>query len=156
MKVFIFFGMGVLVGVVVCVLYLINRCGYIVEEERYEAKKNKENFLLLDMMARIENGEEKWDCNKAELKLQKVAVYGKGIVGNHLIRILQAEQIAVECVIDKGSAGANSSIPVVDGSARFTNVDTVIVTPFMEYQEIYEQVRRNNPDINIVDVRDLF
>lgn len=47
MKVFIFFGMGVLVGVVVCVLYLINRCGYIVEEERYEAKKTKRIFCFL-------------------------------------------------------------------------------------------------------------
>ena len=156
MKELLFCGVGVLIGLIVSAIYFLFRCGYIVEIERYEAEKYREYFKLLSTMLQVENGENKLDLEKKGMSFKRVAVYGKGVIGNHLIKILQAENINVECVMDKGSAGVNSSIMVVDCNAKLSNVEAVIVTPIMEYKAIRENIKKNNPDINILEVRDLF
>lgn len=156
MKELLFLGVGVLIGLVAGGIYLLNRCGYIVESERYEVEKYREYFQLLNTMIKIENGEEKLDLKRNGFKFKNVAVYGRGIIGNHLINILQAANVNVECVMDQGSAGANSSIAVVDGNEKLVNVEAIIVTPIMEYREIREKLIKNNPDIDIIEVRDLF
>lgn len=77
-----------------------------------------------------------------ELGFSKIAVYGYGFVGKHLITLLQREGIDVLYVIDKNSNVLSSDINVCVLSKDMPYVDAIIVTPIDEYPAIRSSIKK--------------
>ena len=87
-----------------------------------------------------------------EKGFESVAVYGVGILGECLISELLNSKVSVNYVIDKRAL--NLSIPVYKMQDTLPDVDCVIVTAVMEYEEICRQLESkiNCAVISIEDI----
>lgn len=86
-----------------------------------------------------------------ELGFYKVAVYGYGIVGKHLITLLQREGIKVSYVIDKNPNVLGKDINVYLLSKDMPYVDAIIVTPIDEYVAIRSDIKEK-VDFNVISL----
>lgn len=79
------------------------------------------------------------------LGFTRIAVYGYGIVGKHLVTLLQSEDIEVSYVIDNNPNVLSKDINIYRLSKDMPYVDAIIVTPIDEYAAIRNSIK------NIVD-----
>ena len=112
-----------------------NRC-QDEEREKYYLYYN----LLNNWMKQKEKGES--IAEKLQQRgIQEIAVYGMGDIAKHLQNELSGTNIIVKYAIDK------SILSVIDIDTYFPDselpkVDAVIVTPIMDYENIYSLLRK--------------
>lgn len=73
--------------------------------------------------------------------IKKVAVYGMGMLGLHLIRELEGGPVEIICGIDRAAEALHQSFPVVAPDGLTDDVDAVIITPIYAFDEIYAALR---------------
>lgn len=144
---------GILIGNISCAIFMIYKLGFIVEKEKKDAAKFKEYFKVLDQLTQIEMG--KKDICLDAMNISSVAVYGRGVLGIHLINVLNMKGIKVKYIIDKGKENIYSQDKIVDLKEPLLDIDAIIITPFMEYKEICVNIEKYNSGIEMIDVRNL-
>lgn len=71
---------------------------------------------------------------------KKVAIYGLGIIGNHLYEELKKAKIDI-VGIDQSEIYDNFQMPVYKPDHNFEDIDLIIVTPF-EYGDIFQRLQK--------------
>lgn len=141
-------GMGFIGGVI----FMIYRCGYILESERKRADKFFAYFNFLDnwLICKEQNYDftDYFDKNNIET----VAIYGMGKIGKHLKYELEKAGIKIAYVIDEGESVIYSKEAHYNLRDALPMVDLVIVTPTEEFEEIKKKILNNNKMLNVLSV----
>ena len=69
-------------------------------------------------------------------KMQKIAIYGYGDIGRHLITQLKNSGIEVEYIIDRRTNIDTQKIKLYKPEDKLPMVDAIVVTPVLEMEEI--------------------
>lgn len=142
-------------GLVGGIVFMIYRCGYILENCHKRTDKFISYFNLLErwMICREQN----YSFTKFfdENHIKSVAVYGMGKIGKHLKYELEKAGIAISYVIDEGENVVYGKEEHYNLRDRLPTVDIVVVTPVYEYEEIKKKILNNNNRLKVVSVESL-
>ncbi|MDR2594953.1 MAG: radical SAM protein [Fibromonadaceae bacterium] len=85
---------------------------------------------------------------------RKIAIYGMGLIGEWLIKLLQVANIDVVCGIDRRWAEIKSNIAIQAPEDVIPSADAVIVSVYAEFTNIAPLLRKKNimPIISITEV----
>lgn len=86
--------------------------------------------------------------------VRKIAIYGYGELGAHLINELKNTEIEIVCLIDQQNKFPFSGIKVVKPDEFDGNVNWVITTPLLHFREIKEYLNKRN-SCRIVSLEDV-
>ena len=140
------------VGVIGGIVFMIYRCGYLLENTQKRVDKFLSYFNLLDRWMTSKEQDYQFTKYFCENNLQSVAIYGMGKIGKHLKYELKKAGIMISYVIDEGETviyGKEEHYTLKDDLPM---VDTVIVTPIHEYEEIRKRILNNNSKLKVVSV----
>lgn len=76
-----------------------------------------------------------------KLNCKKVAIYGLGMIGNHLYEELRRTDIEI-VGIDRADIYNNYQMPIYKPDDCFEDIDLIIVTP-SGYEAVYQKLREN-------------
>ncbi len=138
-----------------------------IEESCYE-KLGKEIVGYKGKIARYESYwriMDKWLLLKEQKKslsnileekgCYKVALYGVGMLGKHLICDLSGSNVKIVCAIDKNSVEGQFDFPIIDLNGQIPVADAVIVTPVYEFEKI--RIQLNEKGIkHVISIESLF
>lgn len=106
----------------------------------YQKEKHYRQILELWMKLRDKKISIAGFLKKKNIK--KIAIYGGGILGRHLYYELQENGIHVECIIDRDINVKIQKIRTVIPGGQIRPVDAIIITPFIEYEQIKEKLKK--------------
>lgn len=141
-----------LVGLVCGVVFMIYRCGYILENCQKRADKFISYFDLMERWMTCREQNVSLTKYFDENNIKSVAIYGMGKIGKHLKYELEKAGIAISYVIDVGEDviyGKEEHYTLKD---RLPMTDIVIVTPVYEYEAIKGKILHNNSKLKVVSV----
>lgn len=127
------------------------------DEEKYKSEKNLAYVQALDKwMGLREQGIHLSDYLK-RYHYGKVAVYGIGILGRHLVKELLEDGVDIRYLIDKKENVLYPGIATYRLADDLPAVDVIIVTAIYEYQygEIWDDIRKYNMDCPIVSLAEM-
>ncbi len=90
-----------------------------------------------------------------EKNIYKIAVYGVGMLGRHLIQDLSGSNIKIVCAIDRNEIMEKYDFPVIGTDERIPEADALIVTPSYDFPGIKESMMGKGVD-NIISLEALF
>lgn len=128
-----------------------------IDGERYKGEKNLAYVQALDKwMGLREQGIHLSDYLK-RYDYGKVAVYGIGILGRHLVKELLEDGVDIRYLIDKKENVLYPGIATYRLADDLPAVDVIIVTAIYEYQygEIWDDIRKYNMDCPIVSLAEM-
>lgn len=120
-----------------------------IKLERYESywKVLNKWMLLKEMDKKIA------DC-LMDKALVKIAVYGMGMLGKHLLAEMSDSTINIVYAIDRNYKHINMGIPVISPEDEFEEVDAIIITTVHLYGEISSQIAKK-ADCEIISLENL-
>ncbi len=121
-------------------------------ELSYEGyQKEREYKKILELWMVLRDKKISVDMFLAKRHIKKVAIYGGGILGKHLYCELKESDIKVICFLDKNKKAEVMGIECISPGDSMQPVDVIIVTPFMEYLQIRNQLKKQYP-YNILSI----
>ncbi len=114
-----------------------------ISVEEYRKERSYKEMLEMWMLLRDRNISV--DRFLSKQNIRKVAIYGGGIFGRHLYHELKQSDIQVECLLDQNKSVEILGIKTIVPGEKMEAVDAIIVTPFMEYIEIREELKKSYP-----------
>lgn len=132
--------------------------GYLTSEEEIKIKKrwiikDKVPFEMYHKEQKYKKILEKWmvlkerklsvESSLTKCNINKIAIYGGGILGKHLYYELQGGNVHVECFIDQNDKTVIMGVKTVAPGIPIEPVDAIIVTPIMEFAQIRERLREH-------------
>ncbi len=117
--------------------------------EAYRKEKSYKEMLELWMQLR-ERGISV-DKFLSKKHLRNIAIYGGGIFGRHLYHELKRSNIQVNCFLDQNRNVEIPGIKTIFPGEELGSLDAIIVTPFMEYEQIRKQLSKFYP-CNIISL----
>lgn len=117
-----------------------------------ELQKNVAYFHMLDLwMQLLEIG-----GSISEYLLNNgyrvIAIYGLGIVANHLITELDRSGIRIAYILDQEARCIRDSFPVYRIEDEHESVDAIIITTISEYKEVCNRLDARCPILSLYDV----
>lgn len=126
----------------------------VLQQKNKELERTKGNFMVLgEWLTAHERG---WSLEKELLKrnYKTVAIYGMGILGNHLYQELISTKITIKYIIDqKPIKGVYKSV-ICNIETKLEGIDAIIVTPVYQFEEIQKQIQRVN-NVEMISLREL-
>ena len=130
-----------------------------VEENKFECEieKQRDYIVLLDKWMTLKEQKryvsdylKKYDC-------KKIAVYGLGVLGRHLVSELLQEGVAVEYIIDQNESLVFPGIKVCRLGGDMEKVDAIIVTVTYDYKfgDILDNIRRHRIDCPVMSLEEI-
>lgn len=108
----------------------------LIQVYKIRANQYKQYWRLMDRwMTKKEMGTG-LAISLEQLGYSKVAIYGIGILGNHLSRDLQNSRIEIKYYIDTRKSGVKDGIPIVSPDFSYEDIDVIIVSVVNEFEEI--------------------
>ena len=123
------------------------------EIEKHEKYRIYMNLLDIWMNLREKNIRISKFLEKYEYK--KVAIYGYGIFGKHLLTELKEDNVDVRYIIDRRNNISDDEIKVCNIEEHLQNIDVIIITPILDYEEIYKTIIKNNMDVSIISLKEI-
>lgn len=125
--------------------------GNINNSKMIQLKKNCDKFekylnLFDEWISLKEEGKKVSDYLKFK-GYEKVAIYGYGIFGRHLLHELQNDGVDVVCVVDKRKDRYSLNVPVYFPDDIATQIDCMIVTSYYYFNEIVREFGEVHYDI---------
>lgn len=112
----------------------------IIKVENKNRKYQKFYGCLNKWMENLEKGKYIYDyLSKKEIKT--VAIYGYGALGKHVLKELEDSKVKVKYLIDQHYNIGKNSLKVVSPEEDLEDVDAIVVTPIMEYENIESKLR---------------
>lgn len=121
----------------------------IVSDETY--MKEKRYKQILDVWLTLREHKITVAAFLAKKGIKRIAIYGGGILGQHLYYELKETDITVACFLDKNRKADISGIRTIIPGEPMEAVDAVIITPVMEYERIREQLKQQY-DFNMISI----
>lgn len=105
-------------------------------------KRNNKNLATFNKWVNIEEKGYRiaeWLKNH---NFNKVAVYGYGYLGKHLVHELEADSINIEFILDKSSQAVHPTLKICHDLNEISTVDVIIVTAVYYYEVIREELEK--------------
>lgn len=132
-------------------LWSMNRLNKVIDEKEARIDKFVGYFNLLDHWMMIKEEGKSISGYFQENGYLKIAIYGLGKMGNHLLKELKDTNIQVLYAIDtKGDAVCNDTV-VYTLNDKLPDTDLIVVTPVFDYDNI-ERSLREKTDTKIVSL----
>ncbi len=128
--------------------------GYLSQEEEQQIKESRrppiisdeivrESYLkekrykrILELWMTLRDRNIKADHFLLKRNINRIAIYGVGILGRHLYHELKETRVKVECFLDRNKKAGIPETETYLPGRELQNIDAIIVTPLMEYEEI--------------------
>lgn len=134
---------------------VVNQCTEEIDNENYVLKRYESYWMALDQWLNLKEKNVKIADYLAKEKVNKVAIYGMGMLGKHLINELMNSQINIEYGIDINASNMIMGIPLCDMSEeKLDNVDVIIVTVIYDFDNICNQLK-NKTNAKIVSLMEI-
>lgn len=143
------------IGFIGGVIFMIYRCGYILENQRKRANKFYTYFGFLDNWLTCKEQNYGFGDYIRKNNIQTVAIYGMGKIGKHLKYELEKAGIKIAYVIDEGENIIYSKETRYNLRDALPLVDLVIVTPMEEFEEIRNKILDNNKMLHVISVDEI-
>lgn len=137
--------LGIVIGIVIGVFLCLRLTVYVAKTKDKNNKKFQAYYdLTIKMINRLVSGKPIFFSLK-ENGYKNIAIYGCADMGRLLNRLLSKEEYVVKCFIDRRLAGqVIDNLEVKSPSDVLEDVDCVIVTPFLSFDEIVRDMGGNN------------
>lgn len=124
--------------------------------ERKDARINKfvGYFNLLEQWMSIKEGDKVVSTYFEKNGYYKIALYGLGKIGNHLLKELEGTDIQVSYAIDARGEKLNTDIVVYTPDDEIPDVDVIVVTATFDYDNI-KNVLEEKTDIQVISIDDV-
>lgn len=131
----------IILGAVIC-KYFADK---VLREKKYDIEKKNIHIETLNRWLTLRDKGISIERYLKEKNVKKVAIYGLGMIGNHLYEELR--QTGTEIVgVDQSDIYNNFQMPVYKPDGCFEDVDLIIVTP-LEYDKICDNLKQYNGKI---------
>lgn len=127
----------VIVGAVIICKYFADK---VYREKNYEIEKKNVYVETLNRWLTLRDRGISIEKYLKEKKYKKVAIYGLGMIGNHLYEELRQTEIEI-VGIDQSAIYNNFQMPIYKPSECLEDVDLIIVTP-LEYEKICDNLKQ--------------
>lgn len=126
----------------------------VLQQKNQELESAKEKFFVLgEWLTMQEQGKEISDGLDAR-GISAVAIYGMGVLGNHLYQQLENSRISVFYIIDQKPLKGIYGAKVCGIEEKLTGIDAVVVTPIYQFEKIKKAILEHN-DVPVISLRDL-
>lgn len=126
----------------------------VLEEKNDRIEKTQANLLILEEWLALYRG----GCSVADVLRDRgflsVAIYGMGILGNHLYQELDRSSVQVKYIMDRRTVKGVYHGKICGAEEKVSGVDAIIVTPVYQFEEIKKQIQKSN-DVQVISLRDL-
>jgi Glycosyltransferases, probably involved in cell wall biogenesis len=112
----------------------------VLSEEKY--RKQVVYRQILEMWMVLRDREVTVNEFFHNMGIERIAIYGGGILGKHLYYELRETDVAVVCFMDKNTKADIPGTKTVIPGEQIEQVDAIIITPIMEYEKIREDLRK--------------
>ncbi len=102
----------------------------------------KKNWLILDQWLRRNEQKRPIAGTLSRMGVHIIAIYGMGILGQHLRAALEGSDIVVKYAIDSRKQGNIKEIPVLGLDDEFPEVDVIIVSVVFEFDNIAKDLKK--------------
>lgn len=119
-----------------------------------ELKKQKKMVECLNRWMTLKENDISLSTYLVKLGFRKVAIYGMGILGKHLLTELESHGIIVAYIIDRRTEMKYPGKVIKSSDSKMEKVDAIIVTPVTEFEEIYDNLK-NKIDYPILSLEEL-
>ena len=140
------------IGFISGVIFMIYRCGYILELKQKKLNKYFSYFNFLDSLLICKERNYKLRDYFDENNIETVAIYGMGKIGKHLKYELDKMGIKIAYVIDEGDSGIYCKEEHYNLRDDLPLVDVVIVTVIDEFEDIKNKLMDNNKMLKVVSI----
>lgn len=121
----------------------------IAQLEKYE-----NYFRLLDRWMSLKEEGINLERYLMQKGYQKVAIYGMGFVGRHLMKELEGSQIKIHYIIDNNAYVDCGGIPVYGSDSKLPDVDVIIVTVTYAFSEIFKSLKTHK-DCPVISLEEI-
>ncbi len=142
----------ILIGLICGMIFIIYRCGFILENSKKRADKFLAYFELMDQWLTCKEHNHQFTKYFSENNIKSVAIYGIGKIGNHLKYELDRGGIPLSYVIDEKENVIYEKEEHYSLKDSLPMVDVVIVTSVNEYEEIRKKILNNNRMLYVISV----
>lgn len=135
------------------IVYIIYRCGYILEDRQKRVDKFYAYFNLLDQWMCCKEQDLEFVDFFTENNIRSVSIYGMGKIGRHLAYELVRNGIKIEYVIDEGENALYGKEPHYNLQDDLPDVDAVIVTPIDIFDNIKDEILKKNKKMQVISLK---
>lgn len=120
----------------------------------FGAIRNKCLVLMLDKWLALKQEGRKFDSFFSKLGYSRIAIYGYGVLGNHLVTELEGSKTEVAYLIDREKKHAYSGVPVYSMEDSLESVDVIVVTVALHFDTIVNELKKKvqSPIIALDDI----
>lgn len=146
----------IFVGGVAIAIYSLWRSIWNEYKEVIESRaKYRTYFRILNKWMKLKEKKETLELYFVENHFRTIAIYGMGALGKHLAEELKnSDVVKVLYGIDKAADESESSFHILKGEENLPDVDAVIVTVVLEFDDIREKLstKMNCPIISLEEI----
>lgn len=121
----------------------------IISDEKY--MKQKRYKQILDAWLTLRERKITVDVFLTKKSIKRIAIYGGGMLGQHLYYELKETNITVVCFLDQNRKVDISGIKTIVPGDPMEMIDAIIITPIIEYESIQEQLKQQY-DVNMISL----
>lgn len=126
----------------------------VLQQKNQELESANEKFFILgEWLTMEEQGKKIEDVLRAR-GISSIAIYGMGVLGNHLYQQLESSPISVSYIIDQKSLKGIYSAKVCGIEEELIGIDAVVVTPIYQFERIRKAIWEHN-DVPVISLRNL-
>lgn len=126
----------------------------VLQQKNQELESANEKFFILgEWLTMEEQGKKIADVLRAR-GISSIAIYGMGVLGNHLYQQLESSQISVTYIIDQKPLKGIYAARVCGIEEKLTGVEAVVVTPIYQFEKIKKAILEHN-DVPVISLRSL-
>lgn len=117
--------------------------------------KYRNYFQILNQWMRLKEKNESLERYFVENHFKTIAIYGMGVMGKHLAEELKdSEHVEIVYGIDQAADRMRFPFQVLKADEDLSDVDVIIVTPVLEFDNIREKLRKKLecPIISLAEV----
>lgn len=148
-------GTFLLCGLSVGIVYMIYRCGYLLDNKQKMADKYLSYFNLLEQWLECRQRDYKFADYFYRHNLTSIAIYGMGKMGKRLKYELEKDGMEIRYVIDEGENVIYGEADHYNLRDKLPDVDMVVVTPIEEFEDIKDKILNNNKRLKVISLKDL-
>lgn len=117
-------------------------------------EKEKHFRIILDKWLKMKEKGQKLSDIFEPFRGKRIAIYGYGILGRHLLEELRNTEYVPDFIIDKADRNV-VGITIYKPTDNWPEIDVIIVSATFDYGTIYRMLKKKNPDWEIVSLEHL-